>query len=207
MHSVHYKSMAVSRKRSRKPQRKGDKRARTRAALIRAAGEILREAGYEGASLETIAARAGMTRGAIYGNFKSRDELFAAVAFERWAPVLPRYQAGASFRQHMRRLGKAYAEAARERAPNAVHSAAFQLHMQKHPSLRKKFTQKSRLIRKDIATQLARLFPLEDLPMQPDKAIKILGALGEGLLIAYFIDPDEFPESLFVEAFEAMARK
>jgi AcrR family transcriptional regulator len=113
----------------------GDKRARTRDALIKAAGDILREVGYERATLETIAARAGMTRGAIYGNFESRDELFAAVALYRWAPVFPKYTQGSSFRQHMRRLGKAYAQAARERAPNATHAAAFQLHMHKHPAL------------------------------------------------------------------------
>ena len=27
----------------------------------------------------------------------------------------------------------------------------------------------------------------------------------DGLLAAYFLDPEEFPESLFIEAFEAMA--
>jgi len=43
------------------------------------------------------------------------------------------------------------------------------------------------------------------LPLPAGKLVKILGALGEGLLAAYFLDPEEFPESLFVDAFEAMS--
>src|SRR5262249_39683639 len=53
---------------------KGDKRERTRAALLAAARDLIREKGYAQTTLEDIAERAGMTTGAIYGNFKNRDE-------------------------------------------------------------------------------------------------------------------------------------
>ena len=52
---------------------KGDKRARTRARLVQAAAAAIGEKGFERTSLEDVAQRAGMTRGAIYGNFDSRD--------------------------------------------------------------------------------------------------------------------------------------
>ena len=57
----------------RKP--KGDKRDRTRAALLEAARALVREKGHARTTLEEVAARAGMTTGAIYGNFRNRDEL------------------------------------------------------------------------------------------------------------------------------------
>jgi AcrR family transcriptional regulator len=60
---------------SRRRQAKGNKRDRTRAKLL-AARSLIREKGYENTTLEDIAERAGMTTGAIYGNFKNRDELF-----------------------------------------------------------------------------------------------------------------------------------
>ena len=59
---------------------KGDKRERTRGRLLDSAVEVIREKGFYGTTLEEVARRAGMTRGAIYGNFKDKDELFLAVA-------------------------------------------------------------------------------------------------------------------------------
>ena len=44
---------------------KGDKRERTRAALLAAARSLIREKGYERTTLEDVATRAGMTTGAI----------------------------------------------------------------------------------------------------------------------------------------------
>ena len=54
---------------------RGGKRARTREKLISAAAAIIGEKGYDRAPLEEIASRAGMTRGAVYGNFKNKEEL------------------------------------------------------------------------------------------------------------------------------------
>lgn len=59
------------------PPRLG-KRERTRQALIAATLAVAEEKGFAGASLEAIAERAGMTRGAIYSNFKGRSELLMA---------------------------------------------------------------------------------------------------------------------------------
>ena len=72
---------------------KGDKRARTRAKLLAAARELIREKGYERTTLQDVALRAGMTSGAIYGNFKNRDELFMALADVYWAPIKPEFSA------------------------------------------------------------------------------------------------------------------
>ena len=54
---------------SRRQQPKGDKRERTRAALLEAARALVREKGYERTTIDQVAKRAGMTTGAIYGNF------------------------------------------------------------------------------------------------------------------------------------------
>lgn len=60
------------------PKRRGDKRERTRAKLIEATLDVIREAGFAAASLEAIARRAGVTRGSIYSNFAGRDALMLA---------------------------------------------------------------------------------------------------------------------------------
>src|SRR4026209_1047485 len=86
---------------------KGDKRARTRAALLEAARALIRENGYERTTMEEVARRAGMTTGAIYGNFKNRDELFIELGQKYWAPIVPEVEPGATFAEAMRAFGKA----------------------------------------------------------------------------------------------------
>src|SRR6201995_4808679 len=88
-------------------QPKGDKRDRTRASLLEAARSVIREKGYEHTTLEAIAERAGMTTGAIYGNFKNRDELFLALGQVYWPPIKPKVQPGATFPEVMRALADA----------------------------------------------------------------------------------------------------
>jgi AcrR family transcriptional regulator len=62
---------------------RGESVARTRAALLDAAEAVFAEHGFGRTSLEQIAERAGYTRGAVYANFASKDDLFLAV-LDRW---------------------------------------------------------------------------------------------------------------------------
>jgi AcrR family transcriptional regulator len=91
------------------------KRARTRAKLIKAAAEVIGEKGYDRASLEEIAARAGMTRGAVYGNFKGKEELFLALVAAHWKPIVPPLKSGLSLKEQLRILGRTVASEAHAR--------------------------------------------------------------------------------------------
>lgn len=51
----------------------------TRDRLFEAAARVFEEQGIGGASIETLAAAAGFSRGAFYSNFKSKDELIIAM--------------------------------------------------------------------------------------------------------------------------------
>ena len=55
----------------------------TRDLLLRAAETIFARDGYEAAELGEIALLAGRTKGAIYGHFKSKEDLFIALFIER----------------------------------------------------------------------------------------------------------------------------
>ena len=50
----------------------------TRERLFEAAAQVFDERGIGAASIEAIAAAAGFTRGAVYSNFASKDDLFLA---------------------------------------------------------------------------------------------------------------------------------
>jgi AcrR family transcriptional regulator len=56
---------------------------RTRTAILDAAAEVIEERGFAGASLSDILARAGVTKGALYFHFRSKDELAHALLTEQ----------------------------------------------------------------------------------------------------------------------------
>jgi len=59
--------------------RQEERRARTRAALLRAAALAFANRGYDGASIEAIAASVGLSKGAVYAHFPSKLELYLDV--------------------------------------------------------------------------------------------------------------------------------
>jgi AcrR family transcriptional regulator len=58
------------------------RRPQTTAALLDAAYEVFAERGFHGSSIGEICERAGLTTGAFYSNYTSKDELFFAL-FDR----------------------------------------------------------------------------------------------------------------------------
>jgi AcrR family transcriptional regulator len=59
-------------------------RERNRAALLTAAAELVGEHGYAGTSLAAVAARAGLSTGAVYSIFGSKVELFMELLLPEW---------------------------------------------------------------------------------------------------------------------------
>lgn len=56
-----------------------DRKARTRAEIFGHAARLFRLRGYAGTNIDDIMLAAGLTRGAFYAHFKSKDDLFAEV--------------------------------------------------------------------------------------------------------------------------------
>lgn len=59
------------------------RRAMTREHLLEAAAIVFARDGFHGASLDDIAATAGFTKGAVYSNFKNKEDLLLAVMDHR----------------------------------------------------------------------------------------------------------------------------
>lgn len=77
-HSAHATSPILRRVADR-PSTREETRAQTRAALLDAAEERFLLNGYQGTSLEEIAEAAGYSKGAVYSNFESKEDLFLEV--------------------------------------------------------------------------------------------------------------------------------
>ena len=186
----------------RKP--KGDKRDRTRAALLDAARALIREKGYERTTLEAVARRARMTTGAIYGNFKNRDELFIALGQKFWAPVKPQVRPGATFADAMHALARATLAAVDDRRSAAVGRLTGLAYTLQSPDLRAhvhEITKNSY----EVGADWLRTFDESELPMPADVLVRVLHALIEGLVFQRILTPELFPDEVFYEAFAALA--
>src|SRR3954451_15899385 len=67
-----------------------EKQERTREALLRAASRLFCRRGLEGTSVDEAAGAAGYTKGALYANFKSKEELFLVMLDEKFSRELER---------------------------------------------------------------------------------------------------------------------
>ncbi|WP_340646424.1 TetR/AcrR family transcriptional regulator [Phenylobacterium sp.] len=189
----------------RKP--KGDKRARTRAALMQAARQLAREKGFDAVTMEDVARRAGMTSGAIYGNFKNRQDLFMAIAQTDWAAITPEIAPGSTFPQIMH----AFAQATLAALPDRRLAAAARLRGMAHTLTDEAARAEVRAITAGSyaggAAWLAGVLREGDSPMPPDVLVVVIHALTEGLVFQRLMTPELVPDEVFYAAFAALASK
>ncbi|MDO8321352.1 MAG: helix-turn-helix domain-containing protein, partial [Phenylobacterium sp.] len=186
---------------------KGDKRARTRAALMEAARQLAREKGYEATTMEDVARRAGMTSGAIYGNFKNRQDLFMAIAQTDWAPIKPVIPPGSSFAEMMRAFAEATLAAVPDRAAAAPARLSGMAHTLTHEEARAQVREITGESYAGGAAWLRSVMKEGDSPMPPEVLVVVIHALTEGLLFQRLLTPDLVPDEVFYSAFAALARE
>ena len=185
---------------------KGNKRDRTRAALLEAARAVVREKGHGRTTLEEVAERAGMTTGAIYGNFKNRDELFIALGQAYWPPVRPRIKAGASFADAMSALAQATLDAIPERTPIAVGRLTGLAYALTNDELRAR-VQEVTANSFALGAAWLRTFDAHELPMPAEHLVCVIHALIEGLVFQRILTPELVPDEAVTGAFNALARR
>ena len=184
---------------------KGDKRDRTRTALLEAARALVREKGHARTTLEEVAARAGMTTGAIYGNFRNREDLFIALGDAYWPPIKPRVAPGASFAEAMRAMATALIEAMPDRSVVAVGRMTGIAYTLEQPKLRQRVREFTAASYDFGAAWLETLSDGHNLPMPKDTLVRVIHALIEGLVLQRLLTPELFPDEVIYAAFGALA--
>ena len=192
---------------SRRRQPKGDKRDRTRAKLLEAARALIREKGHENTTLEDIAERAGMTTGAIYGNFKNRDELFVALGQIYWPPIKPQVKPGDSFAAIMRAMAEATITAIPERSTVAVGRLTGLAYTLTHEDMRAQVREVTAQSYAFGEQWLRAVTKEEQLPMPADQLVRVLHAMIEGLVFQRLLTPELVPDEVIRAAFGALAKK
>lgn len=184
---------------------KGDKRQRTRTKLVDATRALIREQGYEKTTLADIAKRAGMTTGAIYGNFRNREELFMAVAEISGAPIVPRVTPGMTFAEEMRALAEAVIEAIPQRRASIVGALGFHSYALTHEEFRARVVAATKEIYDRFSAAVREWRSPDELPMSAEHLVAVAHALTDGLLLHRFLTPELVSDEVIYAAFAALA--
>jgi len=181
------------------------KRARTRAKLLDAAAAIIAAKGFHEATLDDIAAEAGLTKGAIYGNFKNKEELFLAIYEKPAFGVRPVFKAGGTHKEQMRRMGEAVIAFLPTAKQRGVLFTEFQRYVQTHPAFRAEVDKRTAGHLKIYAERYRPFFDEAALGMPIEHFIVLLDALIDGLIAQRFLTPSLVPDDLIIAAFERLA--
>jgi AcrR family transcriptional regulator len=186
-------------------RRRGTKRERTKAALIAAFWSIVDEGGFAAATLEAVARRAGMSRGAIYSNFASRAELLLAAAGVRGLKIDRDLSGPGTLSEQLRRFAEGLAEA----LPNAPGTqrwhAEMLLHIATEPALKAHVAEGFAAMFRMMAAQLQAQHG-DELAISADSLALAIQSLTMGLVYQAILSPEAVTESAVREAFAALAK-
>jgi AcrR family transcriptional regulator len=176
---------------------------RTRTELLAAAGRVFARRGYHGATLGEIAAEAGYTTGAVYSNFRGKEELFLALNDQELEKRLVDYRAvadaSASPQGVQQTAADRFGQFIREDPDWPLLFFEFWAYGARTETLRTEFVKQREAELEVIAEAIRRETAAAgvELPLPAEQAAVGIGALVNGLAFERVLDPDSVPDELF----------
>jgi AcrR family transcriptional regulator len=198
-----------SRKTKTTPVAWNERRALTRERLIAAAREAIAAKGFHRTTLDEIAARAGLTKGAVYDNFASKDELFYAVVLA-WATersrrfAWPRGKSGA-LKQRLRRLADAVIADAPAAQSEAPMRAELLLYTLTHEEMRRRVAEAAAGRFAALRERLLELVDEDELALPAERFVVLIEALIPGLMFIRSQAPELVTDEVITSIFESLA--
>jgi AcrR family transcriptional regulator len=131
-----------------KPPRTRPTRVEVRERILDAASKVFAAEGFAGATIDAIGQAAGFTKGAVYSNFDSKDELFLALLdreFElRGAQIVTALEGGGDTAAAASELSRSALDAVRSHADYYVLFVEYWLRAVRDPELRERLIARRR---------------------------------------------------------------
>ena len=187
------------------------RRADVRDLLLEAALALFAERGYEQTSLDQVAAAAGFTKGAVYSNFGSKDELFLTLMDQqidkRVGQVRDALQLPHDAARTGQLLGDQITAALDEDAEWQLLFLDYVLRAARDPAVRERFVEHRRRVRALVAAAVSELVgPLPSTPggLDAEAVASAVLALSYGLGVERLTDPTAVPDDLFGRLLQAL---
>jgi AcrR family transcriptional regulator len=184
-----------------------ERQARTRAELIDAAERLFSAQGFDRTSLHAVADAAGYTKGAVYSNFASKEDLFFAVYERRVERYLER--AGRLIAEHgpaegMRRVAADVVSRQGEGDGWLTVFLEFWTHVLRHPEHRARFADVHGRAVAPLAVNLERVAADRGvaLPLPADGLAVAIFAMQTGLSLERLTQPELADGALGVRMFD-----
>ncbi|MGH3967520.1 MAG: TetR/AcrR family transcriptional regulator [Mycobacterium sp.] len=203
--------MPVRRKKPVQRLSRSEEQAGTKARLLDAAAEVIARRGVERASLDEMAAHAGLTKGAIYSNFTSKDDVVAALIDTRLEHHFRRLETAidpsAELTKQTAQAAEVWLAAWVDSQESFLLSIEFALHLGRHPDLRTHFAERYSKLRAKYAHIVQDHGAAADgqSPLPAEQMSIIYIAMIEGLSLAKLTQPEAVPDELFSKALEVIA--
>lgn len=190
---------------------RAEQREQTRTCLVHAAAKVFSRRGYDKASLDEVAEEAGFTKGAVYSNFKGKEDLFLATI-------------DGHFEERLQSIKRVMAEEPDERG--TAHAAGmdfmnqlnadpeyfslffeFWAYAQRNPAVKRKFLPRVQRFR----GALAELFEAKsdaglELPMPSEQLASMLIAMAAGVAMERELDPKAVPHDMYARMLQYFFR-
>lgn len=172
-----------------------EQRARTRAELLAAAATVFARNGYHATSVDMVAEAAGYTKGAVYSNFASKEDLFLALIDEHLdqaVHTLEEIVASTEPAERAARLGERREQMQVFDPGWHLLETEFVLYAARNEHIRALLAERQRRTRARIAELLTQHLGEvgAGTAIEVDDLARILIATGDGLTIMSVADPD-----------------
>jgi AcrR family transcriptional regulator len=183
--------------------RKSGKRARTRERLIAVANVLFLEKGVRATSLQDIADRAGVTKGAIYSSFQSKEELVAEVIAATATALRPVLEAEMTVGEIFDALAAEAISLKTEMNARAALVAEYHLHALTNETLREKMKVNQEKAFEDVLRTAEALLPVNPV-LSPRQAVLMLQALTVGFFQQQALFPSLYRDEDVAAAYRAI---
>ncbi|WDZ93549.1 TetR/AcrR family transcriptional regulator [Nocardiopsis sp. HUAS JQ3] len=185
-------------------------REEVRQRLLAAAAKVFAERGYANSRLEDIAREAGFTKGAIYSNFGSKQELFGSILregadVERTA-VMNEFHTRGDTATMPRRAARIVARRITEDSERGQLGLEFAALAAHDARTKEVVTPLRRSQREAAARSIAEIAQADDitLAVAPELAGLILHCLSNGLSMEHIVDPEAVDQDTVEQAVSAV---
>jgi AcrR family transcriptional regulator len=184
------------------------RRAQTREHLLAAAAEVFARRGFHAATLDEIADAAGFSKGAVYSNFSSKDELFLTLIRAKGEALIDAFARAEEGEEHddqasqVARLADVYLRSDEDLTREWALATEFDLYALRRPEILAQLNANARAVHARttelVEAETGRTGVVPSLP--PEDLATVYMAIFRGLWQQKALDPDSVPNDLAARA-------
>ena len=187
-----------------------EKKAQTRERLLDAASKVFARKGFAATSLDEVAEEAGVTKGAVYSNFSSKEDLVNTVLDERleqrFRELAHEAPEGSTLEADAVRASERYGSVIEEERDAVLLGLEFAIYAVRNPDFRDDFIAYHRNAQAEIARLIEERLKAggNELRVPPNELASLFNAITNGVALERLMDPGSVTDEMLGRLFAAV---